>query len=119
MRFTTKSLLLVSGLLAIVLAAGRFLWIHWPDQTWSVVVGLVVWAGIAVAAMMCLKRDLPRNLSSTLLAIGAGLMWMVAFAYSPSLFWLFVGFVLGAYATMLTKQYSDAALEWLGFETNP
>ena len=116
MRYSVRTLFTLTTLLALAVVALRQAWLRYPESVTSIANGVTVWIGIVLLFRIFLAGDIPRQLKGGLLAIATGLIWMIAFRLSPSLLWLFVGFLGGALTTLLIVQFGAKVLAWVGIE---
>ena len=115
MRYSTRSLLVLISLLAVILPVVRYAWVQWPGGTLSFAIGVGVWGCIILAAYLRLGPNVSRLFRGGVLSILNGALWLLAFWISPQLLWLFVGYAAGALATIAVQPHALAFLAWAGF----
>lgn len=118
MRFSVRFLVIITTLVAVVVSVAVQVTSRWPQEGWSWSIGVIVWFVTLVVFATCLSGELPRNLSSTLIAILTGVVWMIAFRHSASIVWMFLGFSTAAFGTSAAKQFLPQVLTWCGVEND-
>jgi hypothetical protein len=116
MRFSIKSLLVLSTLVATALAIARYSWMHWPAVAHAAAIGLLVWVYFRFVRWGAGSQELPRNAGIVLGGVATGVAVMLAYRYSPSFVATALGFLFVELAWRVSRQVGPQFLTWAGVE---
>lgn len=108
MRFSIRSILIATTLLAVLLALLPAAYTRWPDVVVSLTVGWIVTFTIAAAARIRTSFEIPGKVAAILLWTFGVVAALIGYSATPSALAYFAGTALG----LPTAFWGDRLLEW-------